>query len=63
MYTDEQLEAMGFDLTLIEQERQLRDQIYAAQNEGDLDTASQLMRELILAQRSQPAYTGIKYRS
>jgi hypothetical protein len=58
--TDEELVERGFDILLIRKERDLRDRINQANQDGDFVTAKQLMRELRQVQKLQPKYTGVK---
>lgn len=52
--TDEQLAAKGIDLLILEKEREIRDRIKQAEQDGDFVEAQSLMRELLQLQQLQP---------
>lgn len=58
--TDDELADKGVDMAILTKERELRDQIKEANQNGDFVKVNELSRELIKLQKLQPAHVGIK---
>lgn len=58
--TDEELAKKGVDLLMLKQERDLRERIEHANQNGQFLEARKLMRELRQLQKLQPAQTGVR---
>lgn len=59
--SDEELASRGVDMKILEKERELRDVIAQANQDGDFETAYTKMRELRQLQKLQTVYSGVKY--
>ena len=58
--SDEELANAGVDMAILQKERELRDRINQANQDGDFLESKQLMRELRQLQKLQPAQVGVK---
>lgn len=58
--TDEELFNKGVDLLLLGKERELRDKIKEAEQNGDFVEAKELMRELLQTQQLQPVKRRVR---
>lgn len=60
--TNEELAEYGIDLLILGQERELREKIKQANQDGKFEEATDYMRELLGLQKLQPRYTGVRMR-
>lgn len=58
--SDEELAERGVDMKILEKERQLRDEVKQAEQDGDFVTVKMKMRELRQLQKLQPVWNGVK---
>jgi hypothetical protein len=58
--TDEELLNKGIDLLILTKERELRDRIKQAEQDGDFLEAKELMRELLQIQQLQPVKRRVR---
>jgi hypothetical protein len=58
--TDEELLSKGIDLLILGKERELRDKIKQAEQDGDFVASKEYMRELLQLQQLQPLHSKVR---